>query len=267
MHPIRWAAALWQDLRFGARLLARSPGFTAASVACLAIGIGVTASVGSELQSLVFRDLPAVRGPRDLVRSQTPMPYGDWEEFRDHSDAFASLAAFMGPVPFEIGPAGGEAERVWGQLVTPNYFRTLGVQPLAGRLFGVEDDRAGAASVAAISARFWRARFGRRRVPRWGGTIRVNGQPVTLIGVAPENFLGAAPMLSAADIWIPTTAPPSVAPEIGPPARPASHGVRFHRPLEPGRISAPGRGLARIAHPPSRADPRRSGARTVRNGE
>src|ERR1017187_5871535 len=159
MHAIRWAAALYQDLRFGTRLLARSPGFTAASVACLAIGIGVTASVCSELQSMVFRDLPAVRGPRDLVRSQRPMPYGDWEEFRNRSDAFAWLAAFMGPVPFEIAAAGGQAERVWGQLVTPNYFRTLGVEPLAGRLFGVEEDRAGAASVAAISARYWRARF------------------------------------------------------------------------------------------------------------
>ena len=78
MHPIRWAAALCQDLRFGTRLLARSPGFTAASVACLAIRIGVTASVWSELDSMVFRDLPAVRGPRDLARSQTPMPYADW---------------------------------------------------------------------------------------------------------------------------------------------------------------------------------------------
>ena len=214
MHPIRWTAALWQDLRFGSRLLARSPGFTAAAVACLAIGIGVTTSIYSELESMVFRDLPAVRGPKELVRSQTPMPYGDWEEFRDHSDAFASLAGFIGPVPFEIAPATGQAERVWGQLVTPNYFRTLGVKPLAGRLFGVEDDRAGAASVAVVSARFWRAHFG-GAVSAVGRTIRLNGQPVTLIGVAPENFLGASPMLSAADLWIPTTAPSNVAPELG----------------------------------------------------
>jgi macrolide transport system ATP-binding/permease protein len=213
MNPVYWASTLWQDLRFAARLLARSPGFTLAAVACLAIGLGVTTSVYSELQSLVFRDLPAVRGPNELVRSQTPVPYGDWEEFRDHSGAFTSLAAFLGPVPFEIGAAGGEAERVWGHLVTPNYFHTLGVQPLAGRLFGVEEDRAGAASVAVISARFWRTHFGGAR-SAVGQTFRVNGQPVTLIGVAPENFLGASPMLSAADLWIPTTAPPAVAPEL-----------------------------------------------------
>ena len=66
-------------------------------MACLAIGIGVTTSIYSELEFMVFRDLPAVRGPKELVRSQTPMPYGDWEEFRDHSDAFASLAGFHGP--------------------------------------------------------------------------------------------------------------------------------------------------------------------------
>ncbi|MGA2115555.1 MAG: ABC transporter permease [Bryobacteraceae bacterium] len=214
MHAIRWAAALYQDLRFGTRLLARSPGFTAASVACLAIGIGVTTSIGSELQSMVFRDLLAVRGPRDLVRSQTPMPYGDWEEFRNRGDAFASLAAFMGPVPFGIAAAGGQSERVWGQLVTPNYFLTLGVEPLVGRLFGVEEDRAGAPAVAVISARYWRARFA-SPPSTVGRTIRVNRQPVTLIGVAPENFLGADPMLSAVDIWIPATAPPGIAPELG----------------------------------------------------
>jgi hypothetical protein len=140
--------------------LVRSPGFTAAAVACLAIGLGVTTSVYSEMQSLMFRNLPAVRAPNELVRSQTPMPYGDWEEFRDSSAAFSSLAAFLGPVPFEIGPAGAEAERVCGHLVTPNYFRTLGVEPLEDRLFGTEDDRAGAASVAVVSARFWRAHFG-----------------------------------------------------------------------------------------------------------
>ena len=214
MTPARWLSTLCQDLRFAARLLARSPGFTLAAVACLGIGLGVTTSVYSELQSLMFRDLPAVRAPRELVRSQTPVPYGDWEEFRAHAGAFDSLAAFMGPVPFEIGAGEGQAERVWGHLVTPNYFRTLGVQPLAGRLFGVADERPGAASVAVVSARFWRAHFD-AAPSAVGRTIRVNGQPVTLIGVAPEDFLGASPMLSAADLWIPTTAPPSVAPEIG----------------------------------------------------
>jgi predicted permease len=209
-----WLSTFWQDLRFAARLLARSPGFTAAAVACLGIGIGVTASVYSEFQSLVFRDLAGVRAPDELVRTQTPMPYGDWEEFRDHSGAFTSLAAFLGPVPFEVGSAGNRAERVWGHLATPNYFRTLGVEPLAGRLFGVADDREGAASVAVVSARLWRERFGGVR-SALGQVFRVNGEPVTLIGVAPENFLGASPMLSAADLWIPTTAPPAVAPELG----------------------------------------------------
>jgi predicted permease len=214
MNRLSWLTSFWQDLRFAARMMARSPGFTAAAVACLAIGLGVTTSVYSEMQSLMFRNLPAVRAPNELVRSQTPMPFGDWEEFRDRSGAFTSLAAFLGPVPFEIGAPGAGAERVWGHLVTPNYFLTLGVEPLAGRLFGAEDSRAGAASVAVVSARFWRAHFGGAS-SAVGQTFRVNGQPVTLIGVAPENFLGASPMLSAADLWIPTAAPPNVAPELG----------------------------------------------------
>src|ERR1035441_3831689 len=114
MSPLYWISTFWQDLRFAARLLARSPGFTAAAAACLAIGLGVTTSVYSELQSLMFRDLPAVRAPNELVRTQTPMPYGDWEEFRDHSGAFPSVAAFLGPVPFEIGSAGSGAGRGLG---------------------------------------------------------------------------------------------------------------------------------------------------------
>jgi putative ABC transport system permease protein len=210
---MRWLATLWQDLRFAARLLARSPGFTLAAVVCLAIGLGVTTSVYSEFQSLLFRDLPGVGAPDALVRFQTSMPYQDWEEFRGHSEAFRSLAAFLGPTPFEMRDAGGAAERVWGQLVTANYFRTLDVTALAGRLFGAEEERAGAASVAVISARLWRERFSGARAAV-GRTLRINGQPVTLIGVTPENFLGASPMLSAADLWIPTTAPAGVAPEL-----------------------------------------------------
>jgi len=210
---MRWLATLWQDLRFAARLLARAPAFTAAAVACLAIGLGVTTSVYSEFQSLIFRDLPGVRGPDRLVRLQTAMPYQDWEEFRGHSEAFESLAAFLGPTPFGMRTAEGAAERIWGQLVTPNYFRTLGVEPLAGRLFGADEERDGAASVAVISARLWRERFGGAPAVV-GRTIRINGQPVTIAGVAPEDFLGASPMLSAADMWIPTTAPVGVAPEL-----------------------------------------------------
>lgn len=205
--------AFVQDLRFAVRLLARSPGFTVAAVACLTIGIGVTTAMYSNMRSTVFRELPGVRDATGLVRLQTPMPYGNWEEFRTHGNQFSSLAAFMGPVPFELAGEAGEPERLWGHLATPNYFDTLGVRAQAGRVFGPGEQKPGTGRVAVISERLWRRRFG-RSTSVIGKTVRINGQTVEVIGVAPEGFAGASPMLAAADIWIPTTAPPAFAPEL-----------------------------------------------------
>ena len=190
MNLIGWMSALGQDLRFGARLLARSPGFTAAAVACLAIGLGVTASVFSEFQSLMFRDLPAVRAPGRAGAFPDAHALRRLGGVSRPHRCVPSLAAFLGPVPFEIATGGRPAERVWGQLVTPNYFRTLGVEPLAGRLFGVEEERAGAASVAVVERALWREHFGGSPRP-WGGTIRVNGEPVTLIGRGAGELSGS----------------------------------------------------------------------------
>ncbi len=85
MAAQHWLEASLQDLRFAARLLARSPGFTAAAVACLTIGIGVSTAMYSNMRSTVFRELPGAGNPKELVKLQTPMPYGNWEEFRTTS--------------------------------------------------------------------------------------------------------------------------------------------------------------------------------------
>jgi predicted permease len=208
-----WLDALWHDLRFAARVLVRSPGFALAAVLCLTIGIGVTTAIYSNLQSLVFRLLPTVRAPEELVRFQSRMPFGNWVEVHDRSDQFRSLAAFMGPVPFVLSGGDRSPDRIWGHLATPNYFNVLGVRPMAGRLFGSEEARDGAGQVAVISHRLWQGRYGGLST-LIGQAIRVNGQLVTVIGVAPRDFLGASPMLAAADLWIPTTAPARVAPEL-----------------------------------------------------
>ena len=210
---MHWLETFWRDLRFAARVLIRSPGFALSAVLCLAIGIGLTTAIYSNLQSMVFRFLPAVRAPNELVRFQTRMPFGNWEEIRNRSDPFRSLAAFMGPVPFVLSPQGGEPVRIWGHLATPNYFEVLGVRPLAGRLFGPEEERAGTEPAAVISHRLWQGRYG-GAASVVGRAIRVNGQVVTVVGVAPRDFLGASPTLAAADLWIPTTAPTQVAPEL-----------------------------------------------------
>ncbi|MEO8598086.1 MAG: ABC transporter permease [Candidatus Solibacter sp.] len=213
MRPWRWLEALLQDLRFAVRLLMHSPGFTVAAVGCLSIGIGVTTAMYSNMRSTVFGGLPGVREPEELVRLQSPMPYGNWKEFRSRGNQFSALAPFLGPAPFELARDTEEPERLWGHLVTPNYFDTLGVRALAGRVFGPEEEQARAARVVVISERLWRQRFG-LSTSAVGKTVRINGQSVEVIGVAPKGFVGASPMLAAADIWIPTTASPTLAPEL-----------------------------------------------------
>jgi putative ABC transport system permease protein len=141
MAAQHWLEAFLQDLRFAARLLARSPGFTAAAVACLTIGIGVSTAMYSNMRSTVFRELPGASNPKELVKLHTPMPFGNWEEFRTASGQFTSLAAFLGPVPFEYASDVGKPERLWGHIATPNYFETLGVRALAGRVFGAPGSR------------------------------------------------------------------------------------------------------------------------------
>lgn len=192
-------------------MLAKSPGFTAAAVVCLGIGIGVTAGAFSSLQSTVFRAIPGVRDPDGLVRFQTPMPYADWEEIQSRTGQFSTVTAFRGPVPFVIAPPSGEPERIWGHVTAPNYFETLGTQPALGSLFGLEA-RPGAA-VAVIGHGLWRRRFG-GDASVVGRSIRMNGRLVTILGVAPEGFSGASPYLAAAEIWIPASAPAAIAPEL-----------------------------------------------------
>ena len=150
---------LAQDLRFGVRLLTRSPGFTLVAVACLAIGIGISTMVLSSLQSMTLRELPATYRPEELVQLQLPMPYGNYEEFGARDDLFTTLAAYQGTIPFMIEWPDGERERICGHLATPNYFSTLGVQPDEGRLFGPEEERQGASQVVVISHRLRQRRF------------------------------------------------------------------------------------------------------------
>jgi predicted permease len=206
-------AGAMQDAGYGVRLLARSPGFTLAAVACLAIGIGLTAAIYSELRSTVFRPLPGANDAPELVRLLRPVAFANYEEFRDHSGQFSSVAAYMALVPVVIGDRGAEPQRVWAHLATPNYFQVIGAKAELGRVFGPEDRTPGAAQGIVLSDRLWRRRFG-GDAAIVGRSVRVNGQPVVVLGVADRDFLGASPTTSAADVWIPTTAKPGIAPEL-----------------------------------------------------
>ncbi len=202
-----------QDARYAARILARSPGFTAAAIVCLSIGIGLTAAVYTQVRETVLRPIPGTGDPKTLVRLHKPARFADYEEFRNHSGQFSSLAAYQGPVPVVLSREGAEPQRVWAHLATPDYFEVLGAKAGLGRVFGPEERSQAGGQAAVLSDRLWRTRFGADPFIV-GRPFRINGQPVMVLGVAEQDFLGAAPTTAAADVWIPTTAAERLAPEL-----------------------------------------------------
>jgi predicted permease len=206
---------LWRDVVYAVRVLAKSRGYTAVGVLSLTLGIGVCSVFYSEMNALVFRPLPAARNPEALVALESLSPYPYFERYREQA-ALASSAAFVGPAPFSLGldaSAGAKTARVFGHLVSPEYFTTLGVEPALGRLFQPDLDKEGTAPVAVISDRLWRAKLNADRGVI-GRTVRLNGKSVTVVGVGPRDFLGVFP-LAPADIFVPVTSGASVAPELG----------------------------------------------------
>ena len=212
--PIEHAFELAQDTRYALRMLARSKGFTIASVVSVGIGIGLTTTMFSQMDSLILRDIPTVGNPDELVSIRGAVSYPDYEHFRDNSGQFREMAAYIAPVPFVIKTDDNRSSRAWGHLVTPNYFDVFQTTPRVGRTFGAAESAPGASASLVVSHRFWQARLGGD--PNVvGSTLRINGYPATIIGVAAEDFFGALPVLSAADIWLPTTVDPRIAPELG----------------------------------------------------
>jgi predicted permease len=209
--PAEYLTEFRRDVRHGARMLARSPGFTAVALISLSLGIGIATSAYSEVNGLL-RELPGVPNPQQLVALQTPVSYPTYQRYREFHDLFSGAFAYVAPVPFAVSQS-GRSERIWGHLVTPSYFSTLGVRPLLGRFFDDAGEAPGQAPAVVVSYRFWQERLG-SDPSIIGKAIRVNGQPCTVIGVGPENFLGASPGLYRADLWLPVTVDPRLAPEL-----------------------------------------------------
>ncbi|HLE84980.1 MAG TPA: ABC transporter permease, partial [Thermoanaerobaculia bacterium] len=199
----------FQDLRFSLRALAKSPGFSLVAVACLAIGVGATTAIFSLANGLFLRPLPGLAEPGRLVDVAGLGSYADFRDLRDSASAAGSLsgvAAFLDrqvsvDLPGAAG-AGAEAQAVIGQLVTGEYFEVLGTGPQRGRLLGRADEDEGA-PVAVIGDRLWRDRFG-ADPGVVGRVLRLNGVPFTVVGVAPEGFIGTFVGLRF-DVWVPIT--------------------------------------------------------------
>jgi macrolide transport system ATP-binding/permease protein len=196
-----------QDLRYAVRVLRRNPGFTAAAVLALALGIGANTTVFSYMDAMFWRPLPLPH-PERLVRMYGAAAGGDFDTFsyanytdvRDRAAAFSGLAAHQ-TVTIDLA-IGEEAQRAQAELVSGNYFDVLGLAPQVGRLLHSDDDQGlGAHPVAAISDTLWRRRFASDPGVA-GKSIHLNGHAFTVIGVLPASFRGTFPTF-ATELWAP----------------------------------------------------------------
>jgi len=158
-------STLLQDLRYALRSLAKSPGFTAAAILILALGIGANAAIFSLVDAVVLRPLPGVARPGELVDlTGTTVSYPWYRSVRETTRAFDGLAAWRQRELAIV--SAGVAERAVGAVVSGNYFDVLGARPSVGRLLQPADEESGEA-VAVIGEKIWRTRFGSpRRWPR-----------------------------------------------------------------------------------------------------
>mgnify|MGYP001550190216 FL=1 len=205
-----WLDRLVQDMRYGARILARSPGFTLLAVLVLAVGIGVNASAFSLFDMVALKPLP-VRDPGSLVRLErhsptsytSEMAYPSFEFYRDHAKTLAAAIAVLGVPPMQVD---GDMRPTNASFATANYFTELGTTPGLGRLLDPRlDAHAEATPVVVLSYGLWQRRFG-GDASIVGQTIHLNKKPVTVIGVTPYAFAslgGQGP-----DVWMPVAEQP-----------------------------------------------------------
>jgi len=203
------AEGFLQDVHYGFRMMGRNFAFSAVAVITLAIGIGTTTTVFSWIDAALVRPLPGAADPERLVAvesvtangDEVPNSYPDYQDFRDHLKLFDGIAVTR-PAPFSVGQQ-DHAERVWGELVSGNFFSVLGVKAQTGRVFLPTEygDKPGAFPIAVISDRFWRSHFGADPAIA-GKTLRVNQHELTIVGVAAPGFQGSMPA-TAFDLWVP----------------------------------------------------------------
>lgn len=212
--------ALVRDLRVAVRTLLKSPSFVAAAVGSLALASGANTAIFSLVNAVLLRPIPGLRDTEALVNVHVlrdgeeasgfdGYSYPDYLDYRDRNDALAGLAAFNGR-----GMSFGEGDRVelvGGQLVTGNYFALMGVRPHLGRLLEAGDDSgADASPVVVLSHGLWQRRLGSDPAIV-GRTIRLNGFPFTVVGVAEHGFSGHFTGFPF-DLFVPLSAAAQAAP-------------------------------------------------------
>jgi predicted permease len=193
---------LFQDIRFGLRVLAKNPGFTAIAVLTLALGIGANTALFSVVNSVLINPLPLPH-PDELVvaytktatADQNSVSYLNFLDWAKNNQSFSSLAAFRSD-DFNM-TGSGVPERVHAHMISANFFSTLGIQPLLGRFFHEEEDKAGASPVVILSEGLWHRKFA-SSADVLGKNITLNGKMYTILGVGPTNV----PELSPTDVFV-----------------------------------------------------------------
>jgi len=222
----------WQDLRYGVRMLKNSPGFTVASVICLALGVGATTAIFSIVNAVLLRPLPYAHADR-LVRVYSEFPtfkkfWVSAPEFLELKSSTKSWESFEGWVNQGVNLAGSnEPIRVTASYVTGGLLPSLGISPIIGRLLTPQDDQPTAPVTAVLSYGLWQRSFGGTTAVL-GRDILLNGQKCTLVGVMPKGFQFPPGETDPAEIWSPMQIDP---------ARPggrASHFVSVIAMLRPG---------------------------------
>jgi len=206
----RFFADLRIDLLYATRLIRRQPAFAAVAIVSLAFGVGANTLVFSVINALVLKPLPVDR-PEELAFIQptagSTISFPAYRDIRDRNDTFAGVVAYrIAPMSLDRDTA---AARVWGYLVSGNYFDVLGVRPAAGRFFHQFEDQPPAPSpLAVLSYECWQSRFaGDRAIV--GASVHINGGTYQVIGVAPRGFIGTE-LFYRPEVWVPMTMQPQI---------------------------------------------------------
>jgi predicted permease len=224
-----WLDRLIQDLRYGIRMLAKSPAYTAIITLTLALAIGANTAIFSLINAVMLRSLP-VRDPQQLVMPQwsalhdgndliapsfgdcnsgsrgatavtgCSLSYPFFQQIQQQNNLFSSTAAFAGTIPLNVS-GNGAAVIAQGEIVSGNFFETMGVHAALGRLLDAEDDKPGAPAAAVLTYAWWQRAFD-SSPSVIGRAIRLNNVAVTIVGVAEPGFTRLTPG-KAVDVWVP----------------------------------------------------------------
>lgn len=199
---------LIHDLRYGMRMLVKTPAFTLVAVVSLALGIGLNTAIFSVVNVLLIRPVPVVTEQERVMWLRAPISYPDYLDYAEQTKSFAGMAAATGTSEFSLS-TNGEPEIIKGEYVTGNYFDVLGVGAFKGRTFDKSEGQA-PTPVVVLSEHLWRTRFDADS-SIIGRQIPINGLSFTVVGVTPRNFIGTEAGLNR-ELWVPLLMQPVLNP-------------------------------------------------------